>query len=692
MTHLRPGSAGVRAGARRATGLLACASLLGLLLAAPAGAAGAPTVRDLYDWSNLSTVGGPLVQESCNTRGPDAGKLVDASPGNAVLLDVEGPGCILRLSVMSLAGRVKVYLDGSPAPQIDLTAEELHPQYTFWEFWDPKKFASFDEDHPQVFPFLAPLCSRAVAWQNWCLIPIPFSRRARVVWEHDPANLAGRYSLLWSRLPGAGDYRSYSPEMMQEQQAEVWAAARAWRLVGQRPFTYPNERQQTGKLALAAGATADLWQADGAGTIVSLRVKGTPWHRAVDRKLVLRAYWDGETRPSVESPLGDLCTSQVGIPAAVSLAAGRGKDGWYYFYLPMPFSNGARLTVQNYSAHAVPALEWEVVTRPGAPAPEAGRFCARFRRVRQVGDDGVYELLSATGAGKLVGYNFFIDGFRVPMENWRRPGRMAFYADGEAEPSVAGAALLMYWYEGVYGGPSSAPPLMATPNFEFATFGNFGAHRTFLTDALTWTQSGRLAMEVQMDEVSGRDFSSVVWWYRAAGGGDAFLPLRGEDLDLPVRHDPASIEAEDLAATARFSQGDLLVVDDADGRYGVGNNAYLSYAPLGPGDSLTLTVPVAEAGRYKLGAKLVVGPSGGFWGVSVNGSPLDPKEQGWPLYAEETALWLGGRLRELGEFDFRAGDNQVTFISRAAYAGARSRGMLLGLDALQLTPVPAAQP
>jgi hypothetical protein len=657
-------------------------------LAGPALAAVPPTVKDLYDWSNLPSVGGPLVREATNARGGSPGKLPDVTPGQAVLLDEPGPGCLLRLSIMGQAGRVKLYLDGAAAPQIDVAVTDLHPLYTFWEFWEPKKFASFDQDHPQVFPFLAPLCSRAAGWQNWCLIPLPFAQSAKVVLEHDPAAVWCNYSILWTRYPEGTGVTTYSAAGMEAMHEDTWAAARAWRVMGQRPCQYPREQRQSGSLSLPAAATVDLWKAAGAGTIVSLRAKATPWNRAVDRLLVLRAYWDGERRPSVECPLGDLCTSQVGQPSSGTLAAGRGKDGWYYFYLPLPYGNGARLTLQNCSRHEVPSLQWEVVTRIGeTPAPpEAGRFCARWKREKRLGADGVYEMLKATGAGKLVGYNLYADGFRVPMKEWNRPGRMAFYADGETEPTIAGAALLLYWYEGAYGGPNSALPLMATPNFEYAMFGNFGAYRQFVTDAPTWTQSGRLAMEVKMDEISGRDFTSVAWWYRAPGGTDSLPALQAEDLALPVWHYPGSVEAEDLVKTAKFTQGDLLVVHDSDGRYGVGNNAFVSYAPLGPGDAVTFTVPVEKAGKYTLGARLVVGPSGGFWGASVNGSPIDAKQQAWGCYYDETTVanWWG--FYKLGDFDFRAGDNQVTFVSRAAYVGARSRGMLLGLDAMLLTP------
>jgi hypothetical protein len=525
-----------------------------------------------------------------------------------------------------------------------------------------------------------------VAQLNWCLVPIPFAQSVRVVLEHDPADVWIGYDVLWAQYPAGTKMASFSPESARTQEADLRTAAKAWRVPGTRPCLYPDEQRQAGSLALAAGQTAELWQAAGTGTIVSLRMKAAPWNRAVDRLTVLRAYWDGETRPSVECPLGDLCTSHVGVPSNYALPAGRTKEGWYYLYLPMPYVNGARLTLQSYSRYGVPSLDWEIITRPGAPPAGTGRFCARWKREKQIAEDGRYELLTATGAGKLVGYNLYLDGFRVPMEQWNRPGQMAFFADGETEPSLAGSPLLAYWYNGRYGGPNASPPLAAVPSFDYQLYGFFGAYRFFLTDAPTWTRAARLVMAVAMDEITGRDFTSVAYWYRSPEGTDSLPPLRAEDLALPVRHYPGSIEAEDLVKTAEFTQGDLLVVEDPEGRYGAGNNRFVSYAPLGPGDALTFRLPVEKAGKYQLKARLLVGPSGGFWGVSVNGSLIDPKQPPWGCFAEETTIAWWYDWFKLGQFDLRAGENALTFISRAAPVGSRTRGLLLGLDALLVEP------
>src|SRR5262249_31881678 len=64
------------------------------------------------------------------------------------------------------------------------------------------------------------------------------------------------------------------------------------------------------------------------------------------RKVLVRMYWDGETHPSVETPIGDffgmghsLVKNFVSLPLQMSPQDGRGFNCWF----PMPFENGARI-------------------------------------------------------------------------------------------------------------------------------------------------------------------------------------------------------------------------------------------------------------------------------------------------------------------------------------------------------------
>ncbi|OPZ87103.1 MAG: hypothetical protein BWY76_00633 [bacterium ADurb.Bin429] len=653
------------------------------LLAAPIG-----DVQRLYDWSDLPVLDGGRLQEASNWRGANAGKLVDAAPGQCVLLETDGPGCIERLSINSIQGRLKVFCDGAAAPQLDIPLEQLYPD---WQRWNTAKNANLDANYPQTFPFLIPFTLRAPGMKNACYLPIAYAKSVKVVWEHDPGRPWGYFTVLYRRYPANTPVTTFSLDALKRQETAVRAAANAWRKMGEMPHRLPTDQVKTGTLTLGAKAATEIYTAPGAGTVIGLRLRAKPWHVAIDRLLVLRAYWDGEARPSVETPIGLLCGSIGGARQSLVLPVGGGdKDGWYWCYLPMPYANGARLTLENLSGHQIPELEYELTVRPGQPANGAGRFCARWKRDRQVGEEKVYTLLQATGAGKLVGYNLDIRGCPLAEKYSARKSRMLLYRDGEAEASIADTALMQYYYGGWYGGPNWDTPLSAIPIMDFATRGTYGDYRYFLTDAPDWTTGARLVFDASKDELAGMDYSSVVYWYRAPAGRDTLPPVTHDALLLAPR-EPNVYEAEALVKTATITGGDLLVVDDRDERYLVSGNAFISFAPLGYRESITFRVPVETAGNYLLRIRPIFGPSGGLWDVSVNGSAIPgPKDNAhFNTQTYETGFQLAytGGWMKMGTFPFTAGENTITFVSHPGYAGLIQRGILLGLDAMQLEPV-----
>ena len=99
---------------------------------------------------------------------------------------------------------------------------------------------------------------------------------------------------------------------------------------------------------VAPGETLTLLDENGPGLITHIWVtiaSDDPYHL---KALVLRAYWDGETTPSVEAPIGDFFGLGLGdyhlyqsIPLQVS------SDKALNCFFPMPFQKHARITVTN---------------------------------------------------------------------------------------------------------------------------------------------------------------------------------------------------------------------------------------------------------------------------------------------------------------------------------------------------------
>ena len=95
---------------------------------------------------------------------------------------------------------------------------------------------------------------------------------------------------------------------------------------------------------IAPGETIALAEIEGPGAIQQIWcvVDDTPW-----RSLILRFYWDGQERPSVECPLGDFFANGWGDYAQVtSLAVCVNPGRAFNCYWEMPFRRSARITLE----------------------------------------------------------------------------------------------------------------------------------------------------------------------------------------------------------------------------------------------------------------------------------------------------------------------------------------------------------
>src|SRR5579871_5457497 len=127
------------------------------------------------------------------------------------------------------------------------------------------------------------------------------------------------------------------------------------------------------------GQTATLLDVTGAGVITHIWFtinSPDPMHL---KNLVLRAWWDGESSPSVEAPIGDFFGLGLGeyyVYQSALLAVAPIKALNSYFQ--MPFANAARVTVTNEGTVATRSLYFAIdyVLLPSLP-DGLGRFHAQ---------------------------------------------------------------------------------------------------------------------------------------------------------------------------------------------------------------------------------------------------------------------------------------------------------------------------
>ena len=264
------------------------------------------------------------------------------------------------------------------------------------------------------------------------------------------------------------------------------------------------------------------------------------------RDLVLRMYWDGEADPSVETPFGDFFGLGHERPRffrslLVTVNPGTGIVGTYGFncYFPMPFADGACLTLTNEGAG--PAGVWYHIDYEKFDKLDdnLGRFHAHWRRenpTTAVGEkqnvtihDGInldgkenYVILEAEGRGTVVGYFLNIDNlvegrFEEGDDMWYGEGDDMIFIDGEKwPPSFHGTGSEEIFGGGAcpnleYAGPYTGFHVVGNPDYA----GKVSMYRFFVADPIRFQKSVRVTIEHGHANNMANDYSSCAFWYQA---------------------------------------------------------------------------------------------------------------------------------------------------------------------------------
>ena len=136
--------------------------------------------------------------------------------------------------------------------------------------------------------------------------------------------------------------------------AVAWAQTPTWQPDLTRQQTYTQHRASSAdptggnadRKVVAPGATETVLDVDGPGVVSHIWftiADPEPYHL---KRIVLRIYWDGESTPSVEAPIGDFFGLGLGIYHNwQSEMLSVGSDKALNCFFPMPFRHHARITV-----------------------------------------------------------------------------------------------------------------------------------------------------------------------------------------------------------------------------------------------------------------------------------------------------------------------------------------------------------
>jgi len=200
-------------------------------------------------------------------------------------------------------------------------------------------------------------------------------------------------------------------------------------------------------IPLASGDSAVLAEIDGPGVIRHIWITvpdRTPAGPFVLRDLVLRMFWDGETHPSVEVPVGDFFCNGFGTRALVtSTPIVVAPTGGMNCYFPMPFRRSARITLTSEHPADLEAVFFQIdYSRGDQVGEDAGRFHAQWRRSRpSLGEDHII-LDGVVGSGAYVGTFIALTALG---RFWWGEGEVKFFLDGDGPlPTIAGTGLEDY--------------------------------------------------------------------------------------------------------------------------------------------------------------------------------------------------------------------------------------------------------
>jgi len=160
------------------------------------------------------------------------------------------------------------------------------------------------------------------------------------------------------------------------------------------------------------------------------------------RNLILRAYWNGQSQPSIEAPFGDFFGVCHGATCHFESAFLTNAEGRAFnSYFPMPFASSAKLTISNESGEDLGMFFYTVnYTLGDDVTEETPHFHAQFRRVL---DTTLYEdyviLDGVKGKGRYLGANIGIIDRYVDCGCWWGEGEVKIFLDGDTEyPTICG--------------------------------------------------------------------------------------------------------------------------------------------------------------------------------------------------------------------------------------------------------------
>jgi hypothetical protein len=291
---------------------------------------------------------------------------------------------------------------------------------------------------------------------------------------------------------------------------------------------------------LKPGRIMEMAELEGPGVVTRIWVALANWlNPGATRKLVLRVFYDDETEPSVETPLGDLFGTTFGKPREYASAYSGITSGAYICFFPMPFRKKARFTIENDSTSMVRLFFYQITflqLEKDLPQDTPYLHC-RWHRERCSRGGPPFTVLETEGQGFYMGCHLDMQGRGYPwrpnplriqmpegmgmgmLEGWER-----MWIDGAEQPNIHGTGGEDYFNGAWYF--TKVPSTWHTHGVTQRSYSTrrVSCYRFHVEMPIYYSQGIRVTLDHGLDNLLPVDMDGTTYWYQVEPH-EPFSPL-----------------------------------------------------------------------------------------------------------------------------------------------------------------------
>jgi len=558
-----------------------------------------------------------------------------------VIAEMEGPGAIYRMHMPGPQdGIMEFYFDGEKTPRISMKITDM-----------------VDGKHA---PFLAPLVGAGVGGR-YCYVPLTYQQSCKVIVK---APIFCFYDINYAIYPKNTVLPTFQNSPSAEWSQKINKISKILQASGTDISGYlvaegtQIENRKVTK-SLIPGQATELFMINKPGRIVGLKLGPAKLFAGKERDIVLNIYWDNDKKPAVSCPIGDFFGYSFGEPAVKSLFLGTSGD-MNYIYLPMPFSQSARIELVSEKNTAGPVqVQAEIAYSSDGKHADEGHFYAFWHRENPCTAAKPFTYLSTNGKGHVIGVFLqaqgknpggtpFFEGDDIVILD----GKMTIHGTG-SEDSFNGG-----WYDVPARWEERASfPLSGCLDYK-KYISRTGGYRWMIPDAYVFNQSIDYTIEHGPEgNLENTDYTSVTFFYSSV--------RPSTDLTLPAVADRRIADPDKIVFvhgwnvpihSSPLSNGIIEKKSEKPGNDWVRYFLLKTSGPdaFGP-HHVSFIFDIPTTGKYQVSLKAVQGPDQGIIQMFQHDSPLGDSVD---LYTDSPKITSGLKL---GVLDMTEGNNVVYF-------------------------------